>query len=286
MDQSLINLPDYSVDYTPEPIVINNLEGLQAAVAQYAARYADLVITEDNVKDTKQVRAKLNKVKNALDNRRKEIKRKYTEPLQAFEVEVKKIESQIDMVIDPIDAGLGELEVQRRQQRELEVTDLIAEMAPNYGIETNEIEIDPRWLNKSISHKQIVTEVGATMTALKEAKDKMAADTAMITRYAEVQQVDPVPWIDQLDQGQDVQYLLSAIDNQVKAAKERQHQRELQAQADAEHQTETQSGKIVDTNTGEVVSVTRKLKITATKAQMWELATYMNKNGIKFEAVD
>ena len=286
MANEVINLPDYTVDYQPVPIKINNLEGLQASIAQYVSRYSNLVITEDNVTDSKQVRAKLNKLKKALDDRRKEIKRGYNQPLKEFEMVVKKLEAQIDTVIDPIDAGLGELEVQRRQQSEDELMALIDEMAPNYGVEVNEVEVDPRWLNKSISHKQVVTEVGASMTAIKAAKDKLAADTDMITRYATVQHVDPLPWIDQLNQGQDVQYLLSAIDNQAKAAKERQHQRELQAQADAEHQAETTTGKIVDTNTGEVVSLTRTLKITAIKDKMWELATYMKKNGIKFETVE
>jgi len=198
---------------------------------------------------------------------------------------VKKLEGQIDLVIDPIDAGLGELEVQRRQQRENELMALIDEMAPNYGVEVNEVEIDSRWLNKTISHKQVVAEVGASMTTIKAAKDKLVADTDMITRYAKVQHVDPLPWIDQLNQGQDVQYLLSAIDNQVEAVKKRQHQRDLQAQAEAEHQTETSSGQVVDTNTGEIVSFTKVLKITATKEQMWELATYMKRNNIKFETV-
>jgi len=285
MDNSLINLPDYSVDYTPAPIQINNLEGLQASIAQYTARYSNLVITEDNVKDTKQVRAKLNGLKRALDDRRKEIKRGYNQPLKEFEVVVKKLESQIDTVIDPIDAGLGELEVQRRQQSEDELMALIAEMAPSYGVEVNEVEVDPRWLNKSITHKQVVTEVGASMTAIKVAKDKFAADTTMITRYAEVQHIDPLPWIDQLDQGQDVQYLLSAIDNQVKAAKERQHQRELQVQADAEHQAETATVKVVDTNSGEIVDHTTTLKITGSIGQLKALKGYMDQIGIKYEEV-
>ncbi|WP_308726259.1 DUF1351 domain-containing protein [Lactiplantibacillus plantarum] len=56
-------MPDYTVDYQPVPIKINNLEGLQASIAQYVSRYSNLVITEDNVTDSKQVRAKLNKLK-------------------------------------------------------------------------------------------------------------------------------------------------------------------------------------------------------------------------------
>ncbi|MCC6111925.1 DUF1351 domain-containing protein [Lactiplantibacillus plantarum] len=286
MANEVINLPDYTVDYQPVPIKINNLEGLQASIAQYVSRYSNLVITEDNVTDSKQVRAKLNKLKKALDDRRKEIKRNYNQPLREFETEVKKLEASIDMIIDPIDEGLGELEVQRREQRKADVMGLIAEMAPNYGVGADEIEFDPRWLNKSISNKQITQEVASSMTVVKQAKDKLATATTMITKYAQAVDVDPIPWIDQLKQGQDVQYLLQAIDRQVESAKERERQRELKQQVAAEHQQETSTGKIVDTDTGEVVSLTRTLKITATKDQMWGLSSYMKKNGIKFEAVN
>ncbi|MDN7029783.1 DUF1351 domain-containing protein [Lactiplantibacillus plantarum] len=286
MANEVINLPDYTVDYQPVPIKINNLEGLQASIAQYVSRYSNLVITEDNVTDSKQARAKLNKIKKTLDDRRKEIKRNYNQPLREFETKVKKLEASIDMIIDPIDEGLGELEVQRREQRKVDVMGLIAEMAPNYDVEVDEIEFDPRWLNKSISNKQITQEVASSMTVVKQAKDKLATATTMITKYAQAVDVDPIPWIDQLKQGQDVQYLLQAIDRQVESAKERERQRELKQQVAAEHQQETSTGKIVDTDTGEVVSLTRTLKITATKDQMWGLSSYMKKNGIKFEAVN
>ncbi|VDG31496.1 hypothetical protein [Lactobacillus sp. CBA3605] [Lactiplantibacillus mudanjiangensis] len=285
MDQSLINLPDYSVEYTPAPIVIKNADGLEAAIAQYVARYQDMVVTSDTEADTKKVRAELRKLKAALDDRRKEIKRGYNQPLREFEAKVKSLEASIDMIIDPITVGLNELEVQRRDQKKQEVSDLIAEMAPNYGVEVGSIDIDPRWLNKSASHKQVVDEIGVTMTTIKAVADKLADDIAMITRYANVQNVDPLPWIDQLNQGQDVQYLLSAIDNQVAQAKERQHQRDLQAQADAEHQTETKTGKVVDTDTGEVVDHTTTLKITGSIGQLTALKGYMDSIGVKYEKV-
>ncbi|QSE53227.1 DUF1351 domain-containing protein [Lactiplantibacillus plantarum] len=286
MTNEIITLPDYSVDYKPTPIVINNISGLQSAIAQYVARYSDLVITEDNVKETKQVRSGLNKLKGALDDRRKEIKREYNQPLRDFENEVTKLKCSIDRVIDPIDTSLGELEVQRRDRKEQHVLALINEMAPNYGVEAAEVELDPHWLNKTSNDKKITSEIASVMKTIREAKDNLATATTMITKYAQAVDVDPIPWIDQLKQGQDVQYLLQAIDRQVESAKERERQRELKQQVAAEHQQETSTGKIVDTDTGEVVSLTRTLKITATKDQMWGLSSYMKKNGIKFEAVN
>lgn len=285
MLNEIIALPDYSVDYKPSPIVINNISGLQSAIAQYVARYSDLVITEDNVKETKQVRSGLNKLKKALDDRRKEIKREYNQPLRDFENEVTKLKCSIDKVIDPIDTSLGELEVQRRDRKEQHVLALIHEMASNYGVEVAEIELDPHWLNKTSNDKKIISEIASVMKTVKETKDKLATATTMVTKYAQAVNVDPMPWIDQLNQGQDVQYLLTGIDNQVAQAKQREQQRQLRAEAAAEHQHETSTGKIIDTDTGEVVSFTKTLKITATKDQMWDLANYMKKHGIKFETV-
>ena len=37
MANEVIYLPDYTVDYRPVPIIINNLEGLQASIAQYVS---------------------------------------------------------------------------------------------------------------------------------------------------------------------------------------------------------------------------------------------------------
>lgn len=37
MANEVINLPDYTVDYHQVPIIINNLEGLQASIVQYVS---------------------------------------------------------------------------------------------------------------------------------------------------------------------------------------------------------------------------------------------------------
>ena len=37
MENEVINLPDHTVDYHPLTIIINNLEGLQASIAQYVS---------------------------------------------------------------------------------------------------------------------------------------------------------------------------------------------------------------------------------------------------------
>lgn len=280
----LLQLPDYSIEYTPTQIKIHNLEGLERAVNAYAKRYANVVVTDDTEKSAKDSRAKLNKLSNALDEKRRDIHRDYNKPYNEFADTIKQLRSVLQDTIDPIDDGLKELDGQHRELRKQHVQALITEMAPNYGVDASDIEIDPKWLNKTTSKKAVTEGVAVVMKQVKQAQDKFNSDSLALTKYAEVNKVDAEPWIDQLKQGQDLDYLFKAIDNQVKLRKQKQKELEAQA-AEAKTHQETKGDSIVDTNTGEVVSHQFVLRITGTNDQLWALRHYMDQRGIKYEKV-
>lgn len=279
-----LTLPDYRVEYLPTIISIQNYEQLQQTVDDYANKFNNMVVTDATEKDAKNIRAELRKVSTALDNRRKEIKKDFNRPYDDFAEKVNVLRSNLDQAIIPIDRGLKELEEQQRQERLLGVQELIDEMAPNYGVESTEIEVDPTWLNKTISKKKIIDGIAGTMVSIKNAKDKLATDILTITKYAEVQKVDSSGWLDQLKQGQDVDYLMAAIDAQVKRKAEKQRQLEAKAAEEQTHQ-ETRGDAIIDTDTGEVISHSVALMITTTKEKMWLLKNFMDANQIQYEKV-
>ncbi|PTM21094.1 hypothetical protein DA798_12070 [Lactobacillus sp. PFC-70] len=283
-DKPQLALPDYRVEYLPTIISIQNYEQLQQTVNDYANKFNNMVVTDDTEKDAKNIRAELRKVSAALDDRRKEIKKDFNRPYDDFAEKVNVLRASLDRAIIPIDAGLKELEEQQRQARLVGVQDLIEEMAPNYGVDSSEIEVDPTWLNKTISNKKIVDGIAGVMVSVKKAKDKLASDIKAITKYAEVQQVDPAGWVDQLKQGQDVDYLMQAIDQLVEKKQAQQRQLEAKAAEEQTHQ-ETRGDAIVDTNTGEVVSHQVALMITATIPQMEMLKSFMDANRIGYERV-
>lgn len=279
-----LTLPDYRVEYLPTIISIQNYEQLQQTVNDYANKFNNMVVTDATEKDAKNIRAELRKVSAALDDRRKEIKKDFNRPYDDFAEKVNVLRSNLDQAIIPIDRGLKELEEQQRQERLLGVQELIDEMAPNYGVESTEIEVDPTWLNKTISKKKIIDGIAGTMVSIKNAKDKLATDILTITKYAEVQKVDSSGWLDQLKQGQDVDYLMAAIDAQVKRKAEKQRQLEAKAAEEQTHQ-ETRGDAIIDTDTGEVISHSVALMITTTKEKMWLLKNFMDANQIQYEKV-
>lgn len=283
-----LHLPDYSIEYTPTQIKIHNYDGLMRAATAYAERYANEVITETTEADVKSVRAQLNKVQQALDDKRKEIKRGFSQPYNDFADLVKQLREPINTTIAQIDDGLNELKVQQREQKKQHVQSLIDEMAPNYHVSAEDIEIDPKWLNKTITDKQIEDGIAGTMVQLKKSHDKLQTDINTVTKYAKAQGVDPDGWVDQVKQsydrgiGCDVTYLLSGIDKAVERKAQQQQTVEAKAAEERTHQQQ-QGDAIVDTNTGEVVSKQYTLKITGTTDQMWALRHYMDQQGIMYE---
>lgn len=283
-DKPQLTLPDYRVEYLPTIISIQNYEQLQETVVAYANKFNNMVVTESTEKDAKNIRAELRKVSAALDTRRKEIKKDFNRPYDSFAEKVNALRSNLDRAIIPIDRGLKELEEQQRQERLGRVQNLVEEMAANYGVDSSEIEVDPTWLNKTISKKKVVDGIAGAMVSVKKAKDKLATDISTITKYAEVQGVDPAGWVDQIKQGQDVDYLMAAIDKQVERQAEKQRQLEAKAAEEQAHQ-ENRGSAIVDTNTGEIVSHKVALMITTTKEKMWLLKNFMDSNQIQYEKV-
>ena len=71
-------------DNLPE-IIENNGEEVKAWLAEVMQKYDGLVVTPESIRSAKDDKAKLNKLRTALEERRKEVKRDYLAPYMAFE---------------------------------------------------------------------------------------------------------------------------------------------------------------------------------------------------------
>lgn len=202
-------------------ITLNNESVLNDLVSQVESKYSNLIYTNDNEKEAKQDRAELNKVVKKIDDERKKVKREYNVPLKEFEDKMKSYSNRIDKVIFPIDEGIKELEARQRNERLAEVEGYILEVAKNYEIEANEIEIDPKWLNKSISKIQRERLITDAMTFLKQKKDNDANEKTIVVAYAKALQVDETGWLLQLEQGKTSAEIMKMIDTSIQQKKER-----------------------------------------------------------------
>lgn len=277
----------------PQPIEIENQEQIEASVKALVAKYSqDFVVTSDNIKDTKKMRTQLNNVSKAINNKRLETDRSYKKPMVEFDKLMNGYKKQILEIMEPLDAKISEVEELERQKRLEAVTHTIEEMAPNFGVSPADITVRPEWGNKSISTKQIVSEISDDMRQLKKNRDQRATDVQTIRMYADSMELDSSGWVALLSQGVTVTEILEQMnraverrDQEAKEAAERDERRKESAQAvAATHQVE-RDGETVDTETGEVVLQSVSLKLTGTNAQLQKLRENIDRLGVIYKVI-
>lgn len=257
---------DFSVEFHPSKISVAHKEDLEKAIETYSSKYKNLVITAENLEESKKVKAELNKVLSGLDAKRKDVKKEYSLPLNEFESWMKNLNSKIKEVIMPIDEGIKALDELERQKRIEVLNQTISEMAPKYDVQVDDISVQASWSNKtaftakgSINRKTL-KEIADQMTKIKQEKDQLAANKMMISNYAQVVGLEPESWVAQVEDGSSPQELMKKIDAAVKAKNERleaeKRRKEYKEAISSIEPPKTieVSNKIVDEETGEIYS--------------------------------
>ena len=134
-----------------------NYEEIKKEVAEKVSFYADLIYTEDQVKTAKEDRAKLRKFVDALETKRKEIKKQCLAPYEAFEAQMKEIVSIVNKPIMMIDGQVKEFEESEKAEKLEAIKEYFNSLPLILGFETLSLEkiFDPKWLNASVPMKSI-----------------------------------------------------------------------------------------------------------------------------------
>lgn len=135
-----------------------NHEEIKAEVAEKVEYYKTLVYTDDQVKDAKADRAKLNAFVKALEDKRKEVKKKCLEPYEKFEKEMKEIISIVNEPIALIDTQIKGYEDEKKKKKYNDILNAWKEIDAPEGITLEKI-YNPKWLNASVSLKKSVEEM-------------------------------------------------------------------------------------------------------------------------------
>ncbi|QCZ48064.1 hypothetical protein UCCLB95_0809 [Levilactobacillus brevis] len=283
-----------SIEVNPTPIVINNLEQLEMAVNGVVTKYGqDFVVTSDNVADTKKMRANINKIAKSINDKRLETDRQYKKPMADFDKLMKGLGSKVKNLLDPLDSKIEEIETQERQARYDSVKAEISEMAPNYGVSATDIEIQPGWLLKSLSHKKLLEQIAEAMTQLRKDRDQRATDIQTVRMYADQLELESSGWAALISKGEPVSDILAEMDAAAaKRDKERQKKaekakaaKEAQAAIDATHQVK-QGDETIDTDTGEVIPQTITVRLTGTHKALGQVWAGAKQLGVRVELVD
>ena len=272
---SNIKIENYSVDFTPATIKVNGIDKLGLLIASNISKYQSLVVTPENVKDAKKIKASLNKLRKALDGKRLEIKKANTKPYLEVETQIKDIEKSINDVVNPINNAVKELDDQEKEARHEWVNKLIQEMASARDIKPSEVEFNPLWLRKSMSKHAIEKDLDDVMKQIITKHEAIKTNIQLVETLCEADSLEPEAFIVQVKNGTPADELMNNIEQSKKARETRLEAKKAHDEVIASQQKKV-ADKVIDKATGEIVSKIYHLEISTTDQKMESLRKYLD----------
>lgn len=134
--------------------VESNFEDLKIELKEQLEKYQNLVVVEEDLPKYKQDRANLNKLKKALNDEKVRVKNEFSEPIKAFESQVKELIGMIDDPVKCLDYQLKKYEEKRKSEKKDKIEAKFNELNDIDQIKFYMV-FDESWLNVSVTMKKI-----------------------------------------------------------------------------------------------------------------------------------
>lgn len=145
-----------------------NFDEMKLELTEKLEKYNALVVTEDSIKSAKDDRAKLNKLRTAIEDRRKEVKKLCLAPYDSFEKQCKEITALIDEPIKSIDGQISVFDQKLQDEKWNSISDYYASVVGDLAeLVPLEKIVSPKWKNKTESLESINNGIGDTLDRIR-----------------------------------------------------------------------------------------------------------------------
>lgn len=267
------------------PQAIDNFEQLKAELEPKMQKYASLVVSEDGIAAAKKDKADLNRLKTAVEDQRKAVKKQCLELQTTFEAQCKQLTAMIDEPITAIDSQIKAFDEQRRQEKYKELEMFFAKINCLPFLRLEDV-LDPKWGNATAKTDKLKQDISERVQRLSddfaEIKSLFSSSpmlTAIIEKFSETK-----------DKGAALAYaaVLEKREQQRREQESRKAELErIRQEKEAARQAETLVEKTyapepeVITNTATEPIIGGCFAIRCTRPQLIALRQYMNDNGIE-----
>ena len=134
-----------------------NFEELKTALATEMKKYTGIVFDDDSIADAKKTVAYLRKLKESVEDRRKDVKKKCLEPYNEMEKQAKELTQLIDEPINTIAKQVKDYEEEQKKKKKEEIlaymAEVFAELPETVASKLKSKIYDSKWENKSTTKK-------------------------------------------------------------------------------------------------------------------------------------
>lgn len=287
--RELISLGRQNFDIAYNPAKINfEFSKIKAKVAEIKDEFTNYEVTPDNIKGAKATRARLNQLSRDLNNRKIAIVKVVDQPVNEFKAQIKELTGDIGQATDHIDNQIKAFEKNARDEREKTLNAQLQKLCDQAGVNSEDIEFNSKWLNKTASYATFEKEVNNQIQVLLKEQKQYAENVKVITNKAHKLGLPYQHWVELLNSA-DLSAIMLEMDNyadEVKKAAERDNKPQKGGQS---NNVVSHHGKAIDKTTGEVVNDdyvkaylftrTSKIELSGTRYQFTQLMAYLSDMG-------
>lgn len=272
-----------------------NFDELKREIGEALEKYRGLVYTDATIKDAKADRAALNKFKDALETKRKEVKKRLMIPYDDFAGQVKVLTGLIDFPLNEIDKQVKAYEEKKKEERLAALRKFYDFLWDGYDFYQSvlpfekAIVLKKEMLNASVNEK---AAEGLLQDVLEKCKADLNAIAALQTGANEP------ALIDYYKTCFDVNAVIKKAQDIKSAAEAKKLQEEKTPSLSSEIASAAKQSIDGTTHTFEIASESEAIhppfpepviqidfRVWGTKEQLRALQTYLKENGIKYGAV-
>lgn len=283
LDEKEVSFP---VNFAPAQIDFTGYNKMKDRIDQLHESLENYDVTKENLKEAKSTRAKLNKLKKAIESRKVEIKKKAEAPIKDFNDKVESLVAEIDDSSSKISDGIKGFEDQEKQARHEKNLKHIKAICELAEVDPAKIKYQSSWDNKSYSKTKFETEVDQQIALNQQEQAQLADNIKIVSEKAEGLGLPADHWIKELDE-QPLSFVLNAMT---------EYKEDLDAVSKAQKETKLnelrdlkkQGDKYIDPETGEIKDkvISLKLEVKGTPWQMKQLQSFLKGNGIEYQGLE
>lgn len=176
MKERIKKVNDLRVEVLSPSVIESNFEEMEKDLSAQMQVYKELEITEEKNAEAKKDLATLRKIRKAIDDKRKEVKKEFMKPFDEFEAKVKNLIGLVDEPIQLIDTKVQEFEAKRKEERRIQVIEIYIDAIGDYQeYLPYDYVAKQSWLNISTSDKEIRADISESIVATQNAIDTLTA---------------------------------------------------------------------------------------------------------------
>lgn len=166
---------------------------IKTNVESYIQNFKGLVYTDENIKDAKEDRAKLNKLKKNLNDFGVKTEKALTQDVKQFRSDLKEVIELLESPLNDIDVKVKQYEEEQRNLKLIFVKDCITKLAIESELDVEDyekIETKSEYLNASTSKKKIEEDILSQIKEIKLLKEKRILEEKQIKQQVQVKNLE------------------------------------------------------------------------------------------------